>query len=90
MEKTVEERLKECLQIAKGLEEVGITKEFRGRKELDERIQDYIKTGDPWAGTIEFPELNRIADVILARRKHIHCSLNLRFVPYSQNIQIKK
>jgi hypothetical protein len=90
MEKTIEERLKECLQITKGLEEVGITREFAGRKELDARIQDYVKTGDPWAGKIEFPELNRIADVILARRKTNHCSLNLRFVPYSQNIQVKK
>jgi hypothetical protein len=90
MEKTIQERIAECLQIAKGLEEVGITREFAGRRDLDARIQDYVKTGDPWSGTIEFPELNRIADVILARRKHTHCSLNLRFVPYSQNIQIKK
>jgi hypothetical protein len=90
MEKTVQERVSECLKIARALEEVGITKEFTGRKDIDQRMQDYIKTGDPWSGTIEFPELNRIADVILARRKHIHCSVNLRFVPYSQNIQIKK
>ena len=90
MEKTIQERVAECLQIARGLEEVGITKEFPGRKDLDAHMQDYIKTGDPWAGRIEFPELNRVADVVLARRKHVHCSLNLRFVPYAQNIQIKK
>lgn len=90
MEKTVQERISECVQIAKALAEVGVTREFPGRVKLDERMNDYIKTGDPWAGVIEFPELNRVADVVLARKKNVHCSLNLRFVPYAQNIQIKK
>lgn len=90
MEKSIQERISECVQIAKALAEVGVTREFPGRITLDARMKDYIQTGDPWAGMIEFPELNRVADVILTRKKNVHCSLNLRFVPYAQNIQVKK
>lgn len=82
MEKPMMDRVKECVEIVRALEEHGVTREFPGRIELDKRIQEYVKTGEPWAGTILFPELHRIGEVILPRRKHVVASINLRFVPF--------
>lgn len=79
--KTKEERVKDCVGLLKQLEDFGITKEFPGRQELDKQIREYIENGLTWSGRIAFPEIHRMAEVILPQRKIHTASVNLRFVP---------
>lgn len=83
--KTQKERLEECIHIAKQLDEHGITRaEFPERKEIDDHMNDFVRTGDGWTGKVKFPALHRIAEVILATRKQTPSAINLRFAinPY--------
>jgi hypothetical protein len=81
MEKSQVERLKECVDMVRQLEEVGVTRDIPGRRELDVHIQEYVKQGIPWSGRIRFPELHRFGDVILPRYARHHVSIDLKFVP---------
>ena len=79
--KVQEERLAECMNMAKQLNDHGITKvEFPNRKEIDARFNDFIRTGTGWVGSVELPSLNRIADVVLATDKATTSSINLRYI----------
>ena len=61
-------RIDECISIMKQIRDLGIPLEYPPYKELSKRISEYIKTGEPWSGKINFEAYGRYADVILPRR----------------------
>lgn len=67
MSKSFSDRVEECVRVLKEMRDYGIDAENRGYAELKARIDDYIKTGDPWQGRIPFPDIERVAIVLLPR-----------------------
>jgi hypothetical protein len=80
--KTKAERLKETLQILKKLEEVGAgpDKGGQGYVEIKERLSEWVKNGEAWAGKIRFPSIGRIADCIFPGKSTSVASVNLRII----------
>ena len=78
MSKPVEDRVREGIALLKKIQEVGIDKSDDGFKELQSKISDWVKTGDPWTGKIKFPLDNRIAEVLLPRKSTAVASLVLK------------
>ena len=78
MSKSVEDRVREGIALLKKIQEVGIDKSDDGFKELQSKISDWVKTGDPWAGKIKFPLYNRVAEVLLPRKSSAVASLVLK------------
>ncbi len=60
--KPIEARLKECMSILKKLtESLHLPSQSPEIVELRSRMNDYIKTGEPWTGEVEFLSWDRIA-----------------------------
>lgn len=76
-EKTKEDRLKEGVQLLLQLKGTGVDTEL-SYKQVKERVDDWVKTGDPWSGKIQFPECNRVAEIILPRKAANTASLLFR------------
>lgn len=81
MEKSQAERLHECVEMVRQLEELGVTRDLPGRRELDARIQEYVKEGIPWSGRIKFPEIHRFGNVLLPRKNTHHVNIDLKLIP---------
>lgn len=84
MSKTYEDRVKECTRVLLEMRDAGVPETIPGYVELRARIRDYIKTGDPWQGKINFPEIERVALVLLPRPARTAVELTLRKLPASQ------
>lgn len=67
-EKPVSDRVKECMTILNDIKSLGIPSLCPELVKLRGHMNDYIKTGTPWSGTIDFSTYGRIAEVILPRR----------------------
>lgn len=78
MSKPIEDRVREGIALLKKIQEVGIDKSDDGFKELQSKISDWVKTGDPWAGKIKFTLYSRVAEVLLPRKHTAVASLALR------------
>jgi|UniRef100_A0A6C0HFZ4 hypothetical protein len=63
--KTQDERLKESIRILSKLKELGVHVTDHSYKEISGRFNDWIKTGEEWSGTIEFPKYRRTANIHL-------------------------
>ncbi len=72
------ERITESIRLVKQMEDMGMTS--ASLTELRERMNDWIRTGDPWAGTIKFPAYGRAADVVLPRRADKAATIHFRAV----------
>ena len=66
-EKTKEERLTEGISLLKQLKEANVKETGKGFQELKQKISEWVATGLPWDGTIEFEEHGRIGEVELPR-----------------------
>jgi hypothetical protein len=62
------ERVSESITLLKQLRELGVVDTTPSLQVLRNHLNDWIRTGDSWAGKIEFPSYGRIADVLLPRR----------------------
>lgn len=71
-------RLDECLKIMRQVYDLGIPTEYPPVKELSRRLSNYVKTGEPWSGTIKFEAYGRAADVILPRKTDRDITVVLR------------
>lgn len=78
MNKSFSDRVAECVRVLKEMRECGIDAETRGYAELKSRMDDYIKTGDPWKGRIPFPDIERVAVVLLPRPARSAVEVTLR------------
>jgi hypothetical protein len=68
------ERVKEGIHLLKQLLDGGVR---RGGSfdELKKKIDEWIVTGDAWAGKVRFEEYGRIAEVVLPSRASVSPSL---------------
>jgi hypothetical protein len=73
-------RAGQCVAAMKQLQDLGIPLEYPPLKELTKRFNDYIRTGEPWAGKIKFEAYGRYADVILPRREDREISVVLKIL----------
>jgi hypothetical protein len=80
-EKTKEERVKEGINLLMKLKEVGISPTDPSYREVQEHISDWVKTGDPWIGKVEFYRYGRIAEILLPRKATAVASLALKMKP---------
>ena len=78
IEKTKEERVKEGINLLKQLQETGVSPSYEAFKEVQSKISDWVKTGDPWTGKIKFPDYGRVADILLPRRNNASASIAFR------------
>ncbi len=67
-EKPVAERVKECSTVLRDIAGFGIPSFSPGLVKLRGHMNNYIRDGTPWSGSIDFGEYGRIAEVILPRR----------------------
>lgn len=79
-EKTKEDRVKETLTILKQLLDLGISQADPSYKEIKTRFDEWIQTGEYWAGSIHLARYGRRADIELPRRSGRSASLNLKVV----------
>ena len=66
-EKTKEDRLTEGLKLLKDMLDIVKNKELTAYVELKNRISEWVTTGKPWDGRIEFVTLGRYAVVSLPK-----------------------
>jgi hypothetical protein len=72
-------RLQQTVAVLRKLTvELGIPYESPEVQELKERLDVFVRTGDPWEGTVSFLRWDRIADVQLTRKGNVE--ITLRFV----------
>ena len=63
MSKPIGERVKECITIMKKItEDLGLPSESDAVTELRTKMNDYIRSGDAWSGTVDFSSFGRIAE----------------------------
>lgn len=76
--KSKEDRLKETLTIINKMQELGLNNREPGFIETKQRLSEWVKTGEAWSGTIEFPMLQRKADLTLPARADRVASMLLK------------
>jgi hypothetical protein len=81
--KTLEERLRESMDILKKVRDLGIADTDPGYKALSAKFSEWVKTGEAWSGKVDFFLWNRRADVILPTKKGVHAKCNLMHYEYS-------
>lgn len=79
--KTKEQRLKETMEIINKMKEIGLTIREPGFIMTKDRLSEWVKTGEAWSGTIDFPMLGRKADVNLPARADRVASMMLKAPP---------
>ena len=67
-EKPLEDRVKECMAILKDIQALGIPNFSPELLKLRGHMNEYIRDGTVWSGTIDFGAYGRIAEVVLPRR----------------------
>jgi hypothetical protein len=62
-DKTMTERAKECINIIKKItESLGIPADSYEVTELRNKMNEYIRSGETWIGTVDFSHYGRIAE----------------------------
>lgn len=80
--KTKEARLTETLTIINKMKELGLSDKEPGYILTKQRLSEWVKTGEAWTGTIEFPYLQRKAELVLPARADRVASMLLK-APFS-------
>lgn len=80
-EKTKEDRVKEGINLLMKLKEIGILSTEPPYREVQALISDWVKTGDPWQGKVEFYRYGRVAEILLPRKSTAVASLSLKMKP---------
>jgi hypothetical protein len=78
MEKPKEDRVREGITILQKLKEVGVPPLDAGFQEIQAAVSEWVKTGEPIAKTVPFSRMDRIAEVILPRKRTAIASIVLR------------
>lgn len=80
-EKTKEDRVKEGINLLMKLKEVGVSSTDASYREVQEHISDWVNTGDPWIGKVEFYRYGRVAEILLPRKATAVASLAFKMKP---------
>lgn len=67
-QKSKEDRVKESMTIIQKMQEIGLSAKEPGFLLTKEKLSEWVKTGEAWTGTIDFPYLQRKAQLILPAR----------------------
>lgn len=63
------ERTKECVNIMKKItENLGLASDSDAVTELREKMNVYIRSGEPWTGTVDFSMYGRLAECNFPKR----------------------
>lgn len=79
--KTKEQRLKETMAIIEKMKEIGLTPKEPGFIMTKQKLSEWVNTGEAWSGTIDFPYLQRKAELILPARADRVASMLLKAPP---------
>jgi len=77
-EKPVADRVKETIELMRNIEGLGIPLDCSEVAELRTHLNEYIKDGTCWEGTIDFLRFGRMAEVSLPRRADKTIEVKLR------------
>ena len=75
--KSKEDRLKEGISLLTQLKEANV-RQYGGFQDLREKISDWVNTGEPWEGSIDFPEHGRIAELSLPKYNNRAAGMNFK------------
>lgn len=72
----MEDRLRQTVSVLRKLTvDLGIPYESEEVQTLKARLNQFVKDGEPWDGSISFEPWGRIADVVLTRKGNIEVTL---------------
>ena len=77
-DKSKEDRLKEGLSLLNQLKTNGVRANSLSFLDLKQKISLWIETGDPWDGTVPFPEYQREAIVSLPKYDNRAAGINFK------------
>ena len=78
-DKTIGERAKECVNIIKKITEtLGIPSESDEVTELRQKMNDYIRSGEAWSGTVDFSSWGRMAECNFPKKAEKLVEVNLK------------
>lgn len=86
-DKPVAERVKDCMAIIKKITvELGIPNESPEVTELRQRMNDYIRTGETWSGTVDFAPWGRYAECVFPKQagKTVEVTLKKKLITKSR------
>ena len=84
-DKTKEDRLKEGLSLLNQLKTNGVRANSLSFLDLRQKISLWIETGDPWDGTVPFPDYQREAIVSLPKYDNRAAGINFKVKKASEN-----
>lgn len=76
--KTKEDRLKEGVSLLTQLRQAGVKELYGGFQELKRKISEWVTTGEPWEGSVSFPEHGRVAEVELPKYNNKAAGLHFK------------
>lgn len=79
--KPKEDRVREGMELLRGLLKVGIGADEPDFKTLQSKISEWVNTGVQWNGRIDFLDHGRYADVKLPSSKFKSASLAFKVLP---------
>jgi len=83
--KPKEDRVKETIEILKKLRDLGVTEREPGYILTKQKFSEWVNTGEAWSGDIEFPMLQRKAEIVLPARADRVASLLLKAPFHARN-----
>lgn len=83
--KPKEDRVKESIEILKKLKEIGVMEREPGYILTKQKFTEWINTGEAWSGDIDFPLLQRKAEIVLPARADRVASLLLKAPFHARN-----
>lgn len=78
--KPLADRLSEGISLLRQLREAGVKDNCLSFLDLQRNVSDWVKTGDAWEGSVEFPEYGRIAVVSLPKYTNRAAELTFQVV----------
>jgi len=74
--KKMEHRLQQCITVLKKLtDDLAIPYSSPEVQAVKKQFDEFIRTGEPWEGSIPFTPWERIADIRLTRRGNVELTL---------------
>jgi hypothetical protein len=91
MSNDISHRLQQTVAVLRKLTvDLGIPYDSEEVQELKGRLDLFVRTGEPWDGSISFLQWNRIADVRLTRKGNVEVTLRFVRTPKTRMIETKE
>ena len=74
----MEDRLRQTVSVLRKLTvDLGIPYESEEVQTLKTRLNQFVRDGEPWEGTVSFEPWGRLADIVLSRKGNIEVTLRV-------------